>query len=69
MLKLQRPPAQRLPDQAGQLVVLPRPGGIGLGDLDADRRGGAGHPRVGSGRRRVVRKRDDLGSAGHQRSL
>jgi hypothetical protein len=49
VLQLQRPPAQGLPDPPGELLVLPRPGGIGIGDLDANRRGGAGQPRIGSG--------------------
>ena len=69
VLQLQHPPAQGLPDPVSQLVVLPRPGGIGIGDLDADGRNGAWHPQIGAGRRRGVGERHDLGPAGHPRSL
>ena len=69
MFKLQHSPAQGLPDPAGQLVVLPRPGRIGFGYLDADRRGGAGHPWIASRGWRGIDERHDLDSAGHQRSL
>jgi hypothetical protein len=67
VFKLQYPPAQGGPDPPGQVVVLPRPGGVGIGDLDADRRGGAGHPWIGFGGRGID-ERHDLSSAGHQRS-
>jgi hypothetical protein len=69
MLKLQHPPAQGLADPAGQVVILPRPGRVGIGDLDATSRGGAGHPGIGSRRRRGVVERNDLGSAWHPCSL
>ena len=69
MLKLQHPPAQGLADPAGEVVILPRPGRVGVGDLDAGSRGGAGHPWIGSRRRRRVVERNDLGSARHPGSL
>ena len=69
MLKLQHPPAQGLADLAGQVVILPRPGRVGVGDLDAGSRSGAAHPWIGSRRRRRVVERNDLGSARHPRSL
>jgi hypothetical protein len=69
VLKLQHPPAQGLTDPAGEVVVLPGPGGVGVGYLDVNGRGGAGQPWIGSGRWRGVVERHDLGSAGHQCSL
>src|ERR1700722_1011516 len=69
MLKLQHPPAQGLADPPGKVVIPPWPGRVGLGDLDASSRGGAGHPWIGSRRRRGVVERNDLGSARHPCSL
>jgi hypothetical protein len=70
VLQLQHPPAQRLPDPAGEAVVLPRPAGVGIGHVDAGARPGAGHhPGIGSRGRRGVVERHDLDTAGHQRSL
>jgi hypothetical protein len=69
MLKLQHPPAQGLADPPGEVVIPPRPGWVGVDDLDASSRGRAGHPWIGSRRRRGVVERNDLGSARHRCSL